>query len=250
MTDTDSVQSPRNSLESTRASRSRESSADDWRIAAERADERADVSISLAVLWKELTLGLCHVVDSFCTNTRLFLVTQTVRTQPQPLPPACLHVLQAVLGGACQNNVAIDLGVAPSTVATRARLGLARLGVSQLPSHASPLLMLTARSACLMDYQISGSLSFVEHRSEILRVIGLRRPDLAPPNLTPAEVAVVRGIVEGLTYAKIAAQRGTSRRTIANQLASVFRRFSISGRSELVLRLFDAQRNAPAERNA
>jgi DNA-binding CsgD family transcriptional regulator len=45
-------------------------------------------------------------------------------------------------------------------------------------------------------------------------------------------------LVEGASYGEIARRRGTSTRTIANQITAVFRRMRVSGRSELLLRLF------------
>src|SRR5262245_50259691 len=51
--------------------------------------------------------------------------------------------------------------------------------------------------------------------------------------LPAAEADVVRAAVAGSTNADIARRRGTSVRTVANQLASAFRRLGVSGRAEL-----------------
>jgi len=64
----------------------------------------------------------------------------------------------------------------------------------------------------------------------------LRRRDSGWP-LTPAEAAVLRLLMEGLSNAEIARRRRRSPRTIANQIASVFRRFKVSSRSELFVAL-------------
>jgi DNA-binding NarL/FixJ family response regulator len=50
---------------------------------------------------------------------------------------------------------------------------------------------------------------------------------------------VIRELVEGRSYEEIAARRGTSQRTIANQIVAVFRRKAVSGRNDLVHRLFE-----------
>lgn len=47
-----------------------------------------------------------------------------------------------------------------------------------------------------------------------------------------------------MPYSEIARRRGTSTRTIANQLSAAFRRHGVSGRCELILRLFDVTRLA------
>lgn len=52
--------------------------------------------------------------------------------------------------------------------------------------------------------------------------------------LTPAEQEVARGILEGRSNQLIARRRGTSLRTVANQVAALFQRFDVSSRAELV----------------
>jgi DNA-binding CsgD family transcriptional regulator len=52
--------------------------------------------------------------------------------------------------------------------------------------------------------------------------------------LPPAEYSVLCGIVEGSSYVEVAEARGTSARTVANQVASIFHRLGVSGRGELI----------------
>ena len=54
-----------------------------------------------------------------------------------------------------------------------------------------------------------------------------------PETLTTAERAVARLLLEGRRNAEIAAERGKSPRTIANQVASIFRKLGVGARSEL-----------------
>jgi DNA-binding CsgD family transcriptional regulator len=210
------------------------------RATAVLRDSESQMSLALPRLWKELSLGLCRITDSFFTVTRCFLVTRASGESCTPLDALSLQVLEAVLGEAvCQNSVALDLDVAPSTVAARTRSSLETLGVRDIPSRVTPLLMLTARAARLLSVQWPSRVSFVEHGDETLRVVSVARPDLSLPATPPAEMAVLRLLFEGHPYADIARARGTAARTVANQLAAVFRRFGVSGRAELVLRLFD-----------
>ena len=58
-----------------------------------------------------------------------------------------------------------------------------------------------------------------------------------PATLTKAERAVALLVLEGRSDAEIAALRGVSRRTVANQLAAVFRKLEVSSRVELAARL-------------
>lgn len=55
-----------------------------------------------------------------------------------------------------------------------------------------------------------------------------------PEMLTPAEQAVVRAILDGESNAAIARARGTSTRTVANQIAAIFDKIGVSSRAELV----------------
>ncbi len=52
--------------------------------------------------------------------------------------------------------------------------------------------------------------------------------------LTPAEHAVVAAIEAGKSNGQIARERGTSARTVANQVASLFRKLNVGSRAELV----------------
>jgi DNA-binding CsgD family transcriptional regulator len=56
------------------------------------------------------------------------------------------------------------------------------------------------------------------------------------PHLTDAERSVLNDLLEGKTNAQIAALRMTSPRTVANQVASLFRKLSVRSRGELAAR--------------
>ena len=53
-----------------------------------------------------------------------------------------------------------------------------------------------------------------------------------PPSLSPSERDVAAAILQGLSNAQIAAQRRTSVRTIANQIASIFGKLGVASRTE------------------
>ncbi|HEY6080882.1 MAG TPA: helix-turn-helix transcriptional regulator, partial [Polyangiaceae bacterium] len=134
---------------------------------------------------------------------------------------------------------AIDLGLAPSTIALNSRLALQSIGLACRPSRAHPLLMLAASPPGEPALAVARCANFSSPEQPNLLVIGTPRPDRHLGLLLPsAELAVIRSLVEGLSYEEIAHQRGTSTRTIANQITAVFRRLRVSGRNELVQRLF------------
>lgn len=215
-------------------------------------DARTDARVPLALFWQALRSGVCRVVDSFFTDSRCYLVTAGVACHAQPaLEGQRLEILERILSGTVQKNVALDMGLAPSSVASNARLGLRSLGLGCKPSRVHPLLMLAARASREGDLSVLGSLSVVFPSGVSLRAIAVPRPDARLAGVLPrAELAVVGELVEGRSYEEISQRRGTSQRTIANQIATVFRRKQVSGRNELVHRLFQESRveapSAPA----
>jgi DNA-binding CsgD family transcriptional regulator len=59
------------------------------------------------------------------------------------------------------------------------------------------------------------------------------QPGDLPESLTEAEREVALAIVAGRSNAEIAAHRGTSPRTVANQVASLFAKLGLRSRNEL-----------------
>lgn len=55
--------------------------------------------------------------------------------------------------------------------------------------------------------------------------------------LTPSEEAICRLVLQGRSNGEIAEQRGTSKRTVANQLQSVYIKIGVRGRRELAATL-------------
>jgi DNA-binding NarL/FixJ family response regulator len=204
------------------------------------ADTASTVEVNLALLWRELVNGLCRVADDFFTDERCYVVLKPSFDGPGAIIDGRrLEILQAVLCGQGQKNIAIDLGLAPSTIALNARLALEGLGLRCKPSRVHPLLMLAAKAGSKSGGAQTATLSFVAEGAEQLRVVSVPRPDRRLFRvLPPAELAVIRHLVEGLCYHEIARLRGTSTRTIANQITAVFRRMRASGRNELLSRLF------------
>jgi DNA-binding NarL/FixJ family response regulator len=58
-----------------------------------------------------------------------------------------------------------------------------------------------------------------------------------PPVLTEAEREILDGLVAGEDNQDLARLRGTSQRTVANQIGSIFRKLGVSSRIELLARL-------------
>jgi DNA-binding NarL/FixJ family response regulator len=221
------------------------SNADHLDLLREQAiqlDACSSAEVSLSLLWREFVHGLCKVADGFFTEDRCYLIIES-RSATAALEGRRLDILAAVLCGVGQKNIAMDMGLAPSTIALNARLGLESLGIGCKPSRAHPLLMLAAKAGAKQDHTLTATVSSLTDGERDLRVISIQRPDRKLFRLLPpAELSVIRLLVEGLPYSEIAHRRETSTRTIANQITAVFRRLRVSGRNELLSRLFFAER--------
>lgn len=57
-----------------------------------------------------------------------------------------------------------------------------------------------------------------------------------PAGLSPAEREVAELVLTGLSNAEIAKRRGRSRRTVANQVAALFKKLGVESRAGLVAR--------------
>ena len=58
-------------------------------------------------------------------------------------------------------------------------------------------------------------------------------------NLSEAEADILAGILRGESNAEIARRRHTKTRTVANQIASIFRKLGVRSRAELMAKLLD-----------
>ena len=68
-------------------------------------------------------------------------------------------------------------------------------------------------------------------------VLRIPRQGAAPaPRLTRAEREVLGDLLRGLRTQQIAERRGTSPRTVSNQIASIFRAYGVASRGELFAR--------------
>jgi DNA-binding CsgD family transcriptional regulator len=221
----------------------------DLHLFATHADSLSNESVQLATLWQKLKSAHLRVVGSGFTETRCYIVLEA-QTPSDPLLDhhTRLGIVEGILCGESQKNLAIDLEVAASTIALNARLGFAALGVLGRASRVHPLLMLAAKADRDGDAASSARTSSILIRERRLTVVSADRPDAVLANrLPPAELSVVRKLAEGVSYQDIAKSRGTSTRTIANQITAVFRRMKVSGRNDLLLRMFAERARAEDE---
>src|SRR3954464_1194632 len=88
------------------------------------ADLLSNERTCLRSLWHELISGACRVVDAFFTEERCYVIVTMPKAPTERLAGRRLTILQGVLCGEGQKSIAIELKLAPSTVALNARLAL------------------------------------------------------------------------------------------------------------------------------
>lgn len=200
--------------------------------------QRAAEAVHLSALWTELVRGLCKVEEATFNEHSCALVVS--RGQPSAgrdggLSKRHAVVLERSLLEGARKSLAIDFGVSPSSVAEVLKHGLRFMGLSCWPSRMPLVLVLAAHAqrARELDHAVVARVAESQHFSR--QSISVARPDNElGDRLTAAEFAVTRLLVEGKSYAEMARLRQTSARTVANQLASAFRRLGVSGRAELL----------------
>jgi DNA-binding NarL/FixJ family response regulator len=178
-------------------------------------------------LWEQLLAGRWSILEVFSVSrTRYVIAYENPEdiVAHRALPERDRVVLELALAGRSGKWIALELQLSESTVARTFRRALRRLGV--------------ADTTALMG--IKNALF------ESLEGLALG-VDLAMARLTPvapsaavlsdAERDVVAGILGGKHAAAIARERGTSIRTVAKQITSIYKKLGASSRREALVLL-------------
>jgi DNA-binding CsgD family transcriptional regulator len=187
----------------------------------------------LAALWSELVSGLCRIERSDMTSEYCsFVVSRSPKSQA--IRPRDRQILERSLLEGGRKSVGTDFSLSPSGVSEVLRRNFELMGLACWSSRIPMLLVLAAHAH-------RGLLGTGSARSQLMELhfsaqtVTAHRPDSElSAELSPAQFAVVRQVIEGKSHAEIAALRRTSTRTVANQLAAVFEQLDVSGRAELL----------------
>lgn len=205
------------------------------RIAAISVDSKSTVSIPLAQVWQRLVAGERRLADSFCTNSRCYLVLRKLSNGRAALPERKLSMLERAIVGGSHKLVAYEFGISASSVSGAIRECLTTLGWCCSPRQVPLAAVLLVHASADHEMPWPARASTL---GPTLEVVSVASDDLElRSSLSPGEHAVVSALIEGLSYDEIARTRNVSARTVANQIASAFRRLGVSGRLELLSRL-------------
>jgi DNA-binding NarL/FixJ family response regulator len=136
------------------------------------------------------------------------------------------EVFERLVGGSCQKEIAYDIGVALTTVSAHVRFSLHKLGLENWEAAVLAVAALEHGKVVPGSGTREG-----DHAVEELEVL-LSERELA--RLTDAERTVALFALDGCTNAEIANIRRCSPRTVANQVASAFRKLGVRCRLELI----------------
>lgn len=196
-----------------------------------RGDARGDPDAALA-LWEALVRGRWSIVDHFDTDGRRFVVAR--RNDPRfadlrGLAARERQVAEFVGLGRTTKEIAYLLGVGESAVGNAAHKAQAKLGLcsrAELATFFAP----GGVRARLVEASIAGE-------PLALGSYGLLDPaQLA--SLTDSEREVTGALLRGDTNAEIARCRGSSTRTVANQVRAIFEKLDVHSRAELAAALY------------
>lgn len=212
--------------------------------AAEALADREPDGPRLDTLWADLVSGRWRLLGHLGRPDGCYLVVaERTDASRRSLSPAEENVLRRAAEGAAGKEIALDSGQSLSTVATHLRRALWKLG---LPSRRHLWMTraflrrdradLSAASAGAPPIALGAYMTTFTRRGERIAVIASPAPRTTG-GLTAAEREVTWLATSGSSNAEIAALRGVSPRTVANQLASAYRKLGPSPRRELALTL-------------
>jgi DNA-binding CsgD family transcriptional regulator len=195
--------------------------------------------VELAALWDELVAGTSKIESwSHAEGTWSLVVSHRSDRGRGPvgLRQRDVEIMEQALLCGVRKLVAVEAGLSCSSIAVILQSCFQYMGLSCLPSRIPGLLVAAAHARYHKDTKLEPKAD--ASRPFAQQIITVPRPDLALAAwLAPAEHAVINLLIEGQTYAEIAQTRQTSVRTVANQVASGFRRLGVSGRAELLCML-------------
>lgn len=192
----------------------------------------------LARAWVWLCAGDARIVCARSDDARHHL--ELARTKTRALPRRELDVIHPLLLGRAQKVVAADVVRSCSTVTAAAMSALKRMGLVCRPNNVPMIAVMMARAGAsnlLAPCAIAG---FAESVGQTVS-FSVARPDVwLSQVLTRTERKVVQLRIEGHSHEDVASLCMVSKRTVANQIASAYRKLGVSSRLELLNRILDA----------
>lgn len=197
-----------------------------WLIAVREAD------LGLARLWSLLRTGEWQVRSTDATDTELSAIIER-SAHHRPLSLLGLDITEQVLTGTPSKIIACDRGVQPSSVSCAVRGILGRMGMR---CHVKTVPLIVSYALYAHRNGVLVACHF-EIESDHIRIT-VARPTL-PPELPPAERAVLTDALAGKTHTQIAVSRRRSMRTVRNQVHDAREKLGVTDHGAALQRLFE-----------
>ena len=185
---------------------------------AERLGER--------VALQPLIDGCWSIVDHFDGDGKHFLVAfrnPEGVVDPRRLSAREREIVLMAAKGMSQKEIGTELGVSRSTVASTLSFALTKLGLRR--SREIPSIWRSMEGEAVSVR--------MDDNLELLLCIERGSGEAPPSALSKAEREVMEELVRGKTNAQISELRGVAERTVANQVASIFKKLGLNSRQEL-----------------
>lgn len=202
----------------------------------DRISESPARILTIADLWPSFAFGTCRLVDHSFSSESCHAVLHPCSPRRSRASREQRQLLRRLVLGQPQKAIALEVGISCAAVTLRAQRCIRRLGLTCRLSHL-PLTVVAAGVAFHASPRIAWELRVARRVVDgtVLDVCSFARPDQwLPEELSEAEQAVVRLLVEGYSQADIAVRRGTTARTAGNQIGAVFSKLGVTGRLELI----------------
>ena len=211
--------------------------APDRRLLEMLDDEELKTEPVARSFWNEIVSGNFSLISRCSEDGQSLLVgfrNPKGVSDPRKLNEQEIEVAVRAAVGTANKEIASLLGYKESTVATYLSSALRKLGLSSRLEL--PVLWRDATAPCRSFIVGGQELFFVRRRTQIVDS-GV---------LTPSEHEIVLALRSGLSNREIAERRGVSVRTVANQLASIFKKLEVKSRSEVVSQFEDEMSIPPS----
>jgi DNA-binding NarL/FixJ family response regulator len=188
-------------------------------------------SVDPADAWNSLLLGEWVVAEHSAHGSARTLLALSAATQASQgaLEPTEIHMATRRARGESIKSIAIDLGCSCACVSRCITSVMRKL---KLRCQADLVVLLQGR----LPWGLSASRAHWSGQDYLVFTYPAPFWPL-PPCLTRAEQGIVLELVAGASQRAIARVRGTSVRTVANQVASIFRKLHVGSRVDLFVAL-------------
>jgi DNA-binding NarL/FixJ family response regulator len=200
-----------------------------------------------AIFWHGLITGALCLVDVTCNDSACTAIACERNATASKLTSQELLLLCRAFQGEAQKNLAYEFDVSPATISQLLGTARAKLGLGdRMASAPLPIVFLALRYSGVAELPSSHVGRFQREGCEYLELGWSPLNADALTELSHVERRVALQFAWGASYKQIAEQRGTSKHTIANQIASICAKLRVHGRFELIRRWSERQWGAPA----